>query len=135
MRRLLASALIVLGAAGSCRNATAPSPSNLPGGTHVRVFNDSPYTLTNVRIDVSEDEHFTIASLEHGDLSADQGLHEMHETPAVTATANGKTFVANPVEGFAGFNPKLSPGSYVISIHIGGAPLSMTVTVTQPVEN
>src|SRR5689334_3718482 len=126
MKSLVCAIALALGLAiAGCGGSTEPAS---PGDIHVHVFNDSPYTLTNVRVDVSDDEHFTIASLAHGDMSADQLVHAMHEIPAVTATANGQTFVSSNIEGFAGFNPTLVPGLYIVTIHVGGTPLTMGVT-------
>ena len=128
IRQLLAFATLGLAA---CSGTTNPDG----GDFRIRVFNDSPYALTNVVVTVGEGEQFTLAQLARGGMSSEQRVHQMHENPAVTLTANGETGSAMPVEGFSGFNPSLVPGSYLVTIKAQGSPVRLEVTVSQPVED
>ena len=106
------------------------------GPVRVRVFNDSPFTLTNVRITTGPDASFTEPRLAPGEVSAEHLVSVMHTNPAASLTAEGEIFTANPIEGFSpGYNAPLSAGSYVVDLTLSGAPRRVIVTLTSPVQD
>lgn len=127
-------AVAVAGLAGAgCAHRTTSEPAT--GDYRVRVFNDSPYALSNVHVVTGQGAEFTLAHLEHGELSAAQVVNRLHEAPAVTLTVEGQTLSSLPIEGFTGFNPPVAPGAYVIDLEIVGSPRALRVTLSQPVED
>ena len=127
-------ALAVAGLSGAgCAHRTTSEPAT--GDYRVRVFNDSPYALSNVHVVTGQGAEFTLPRLEHGDLSAERVVSRLHEAPAVTVTVEGDTLSSLPIEGFTGFNPPLAPGSYVIDLAIVGSPRTLQVTLSRPVED
>ena len=127
-------ALAVAGFAGAgCAHRATSEP--VTGDYRVRVFNDSPYALSNVRVVTGQGAEFTVARLEHGELSAERVVSRLHEAPAVTLTVEGETLSSLPIEGFTGFNPPVAPGAYVIDLAVVGSPRALQVTLSQPVED
>jgi len=125
----IASSLALL---SGCGESTISEPT---GDFSVRVLNGSPVAVTNVRVRVSEQDEFSVARLEHGDMSERFNTRAMHTNPAVTLTVEGQTLAAIPVEGFSGFNPPLSRGAYVVTVTVTGSPRRLDVSVSQPVED
>ena len=131
---MLCVALTVAGlAVAGCAHRTTSEPAT--GDYRVRVFNDSPYALSNVHVVTGQGAEFTLARLEHGEVSAERAVNRLHEAPAVTLTVEGQTLSSLPIEGFTGFNPPVAPGAYVIDLEIVGSPRSLRVTLSQPVED
>jgi len=127
-------ALAVAGLAGTgCAHRTTSEPAT--GDYRVRVFNDSPYALSNVHVVTGQGAEFTLARLEHGELSAERLVNRLHQAPAVTLTVEGEALSSFPIEGFTGFNPPVAPGAYVIDLAIIGSPRALRVTLSQPVED
>jgi hypothetical protein len=127
-------ALAVVGIVGTgCAHRGTSEP--VPGDYRVRVFNNSPFALSNVHVVTGQGSEFTLSGLEHGALSAERVVNRLHEAPAVTLTVEGETLSALPVEGFTGFNPPVTPGAYVIDIEIVGSPRALRITLSQPVED
>jgi hypothetical protein len=121
-----------LALAAGCGDSTVSQPA---GDFTVRVFNGSPVAVSNIRVRVSEQDEFTVARLEHGDMSGTYAVRAMHTNPAVTLTVSGETLTSIPIEGFSGFNPALARGAYVVTVTVTGAPRRLDVSVQQPVEN
>ncbi|HEU4787829.1 MAG TPA: hypothetical protein VFS57_10480 [Gemmatimonadaceae bacterium] len=128
----IALAVAGLGGAG-CAQHTTSEPAF--GDYRVRVFNDSPYALSNVHVVTGQGAEFSLARLEHGELSAERVVNRLHEAPAVTLTVEGQALSSLPIEGFTGFNPQVAPGAYVIDLAIVGSPRVLQVTLSQPVED
>ena len=129
--RHTAIVLSLVAIAGCGKDAT----SEPTGEFIVRVFNGSPVAVSNIRVRVSEQDEFTVARLEHGDMSGAYATRAMHTNPAVTLTVEGQTLSSIPVEGFSGFNPALAPGPFVVTVSVTGSPRRLDVSVSQPVEN
>jgi hypothetical protein len=121
-----------LAVAAACKEPTGNEP---PGDYTVRVFNDSPVAVSNIRVRVSDDDEFTVTRLEHGDMSTRFITRSIHTNPAVTLTVDGETLTSTPVEGFSGFNPALSPGAYIVVVSVAGSPRRLAISVQQPVED
>jgi hypothetical protein len=116
----------------SSKHVTAPSG----GKFRVSVFNDSHIALTDIHVTTATGSTVTIDRLENGDMSAVLDVAAMHRYPAVTLTAEGQSLVSVPVEGFIpGFNPPLDAGRYLITLSVSDPPRTLTVTVSQPVED
>jgi hypothetical protein len=131
---LIAGTLASTGLAG-CASSRATEAASTGPTSQVIVFNDSPFTLTNVRISTGEHASFVEPRLERGQMSSAHVVTEMHHDPAVSLTADGEALSSTPVEGFTGFNPALAAGHYTITITVTGSPKRAIVTVSQPVEN
>jgi hypothetical protein len=129
-RVVLFSLLTVASAA--CGGSTAVP---VAADVRVRLFNDSHFTLTNVRVTVAPGVDVTESSLAPGALSPVHSVSAVYENPAVSVVADGKTLTAIPIEGFSGFNKLLGTGALVISINVADTPPVLRVTVTQPVED
>lgn len=126
-------ALAVAGFSGAgCAHRKTSEPAT--GDYRVRVFNDSPYALSNVHVVTGQGAEFTLVRLEHGELSAERVVSRVHEAPAVTVTVEGETLSSLPIEGFTGFNPPVAPGAYVIDLAIVGSPRALQVTLSRPLE-
>ena len=131
VRRIALSLLLVLPI--SCGGEKA---INEPTGDYVVwVFNDSPVAVSNVRVAVSDQDEFTISHLDRGGASDRYVVHVIHTDPAVTLTVGGETLASTPTEGFAGFNPPVAPGKYVITVSVSGSPRRLVVTMQKPVED
>ena len=119
-------------AVAACGDSTAiPAAA---ATSSVRLLNDSPGTITNVRLTVAPNIDIVESSIAPGALSPEHLVSAVYENPAVSLVANGKELSAIPVEGFSGFNKLLGMGAFVISIGVDGTPPQLRITVTQLVE-
>lgn len=121
-----------LAVAAACKDPTSNEPA---GAFTVRVFNDSPVAVLNIRVRVSDEDEFTVSRLEHGDMSTRYTTRSIHTNPGVSLTVDGETLTSTPVEGFSGFNPPLSPGAYIVVVSVSGSPRRLAISVQQPVED
>ena len=123
-----------LAIAAACKESTITTPT---GEYSVRVFNGSPVAVSNVRVQVSDRDEFTVSRLDHGDMSERYTVSSLHTNPAVALLVDGATLAAIPIEGFSGFNPALPPGAYVIIVSVvnDGSSRRLDVSVQQPVED
>lgn len=88
-----------------------------PGGYAVQLHNDGSVALRNVSVTTGQNvPPLTTASLMPGERTAVATVKVLHEHPIVTATVDGRTATYQPIEGFAGYNAQLSPGTYVIRL-------------------
>ena len=115
MRHLVLPLVLATAIAG-CSHPVETLAGELNGRAYsVRLHNDGPVTLASVRVTTGQDvPPLTIASLAPGATSGAAEVPILHEHPIVAATVNGRAALYQPVEGFAGFNAQVAPGSYVI---------------------
>ncbi len=89
------------------------------GGTYVTLINDGAIAFTDVRVIASaKDSVPLLASLTTGGRAGPYSVGALHSAPMVTLLAQGRRVVAQPVEGFSGFNPPLAAGSYVVRLRV-----------------
>src|SRR5215208_5934319 len=110
--------------------ACGGSMSSEPAGDYaIRVFNDSPTAMSNIRVRTSDRDEFTVPRLENGDLSDRYSTRSLHMNPAVTLTVGNETLTAVPIEGFSGFNSVVPQGAYVLVVSVSGSPRRLSVSL------
>ena len=108
-------------AALACADSTPAEPRvslvDDPSASAVYVTNDGPVAMANVKVRTSDADLLpVVASLAPGATAGPYAVSVMHSYPLVEVTMQGRTVIANPVEGFAGFNPPREAGAWVIRI-------------------
>ena len=103
----------------ACADSTPAEPrvslGDDPSASTVYVTNDGPVALVNVKVRTSEADALPVVStLAPGATAGPYGVSVMHSYPLVEVTMQGRTVIANPVEGFAGFNPPRAAGAWEI---------------------
>jgi hypothetical protein len=97
----------------------------------VQVENAGTATLQAVSIVAGEDAPpIDVATLAGGQRTAEHRIGVLHENPVVSATVAGQRRTYQPVEGFSGFNPRLEPGRYVITLRWNAETEFLETTVT-----
>jgi hypothetical protein len=114
--RIIATVALA-GCAEALGIASPDAAGGPPGGYNVQLLNDGSVALRNVSVITGQNvPPLTTANLMPGERTAVANVRVLHEHPIVTATVDGRTATYQPIEGFAGFNAQLSPGSYVIRL-------------------
>lgn len=97
----------------------------------VEIVNAGSTTLHAVSIVTGENAPpVTVSQLAGGQRTAAHRIGILHENPFVSATVAGQRRTYHPVEGFAGFNPRLEPGRYVITLRWNAEAEFLETTVT-----
>lgn len=115
---LCAAAALVLAACSEVSLEPGSAVRRAPlTGAMVTLLNDGAVTLSNVRVITSSGDSIPlVASLPPGARVGPHAVAALHTNPFVSATAQGRNVVAQPVEGFSGFNPRLSSGFYSVRL-------------------
>ena len=117
-----AGALAIAASFGCSSTGTGvdgPRASGGPAGDaySVEVVNAGSVRLDALSIVTGEDATpLEVPSLAPGQRTASRRIGVLHENPYVEATVAGRRRTYHPVEGFAGFNPRLEPGAYEIRL-------------------
>jgi hypothetical protein len=109
----------VVALAACSGDAVTETALDQAGNVQLRLSNTGSVTMTTVSVLVAEGAApITVDELRPGQTLARVGRAVVHQNPYVTAKADGQSLVSHPVEGFAGFNPTLSDGSYTVRLEV-----------------
>lgn len=111
-----------------CAACSSTEVTDSGGAIAVAVQNDGSVAFTDLRIRTSEEDSLPrIATLNAGQYVGPYHVRALHSAPLVQATVQGRAVIAHPVEGFAGFNPALPQGAYLVRLRVTDGILDVRV--------